>query len=339
RSDLHSKIEQLSHLSATQKQDLKDLVDAANSKADAQTIYEKGKLLNDKIAEFKEKITDAERVKATEAYTEDTTAKQGTFDNGLGNAKSELATLQSESLSSLNASAIETKANGVATKTTTLNNAIEALDGYRNKVKKSLDNWEYLTPQQVKDLQDKVDSKSKKPTDDEVNAILSEGLRLAKDTAKIKITSNIYPNLSASEINTYKGFIDSGSLTKTTGQKYDKKLKDFVNQAAQDNKTKQNAIDAINTLDTLTQDQKNIFINSVKAQVVTQSESIKNAATELNKAIKLLNEEALRELKILSENDALTTQNMFAAAKTANKYELADTNLKEAYKVELTKVQ
>ncbi|TNK86007.1 hypothetical protein C4M87_03925, partial [Mycoplasmopsis pullorum] len=77
----------------------------------------------------------------------------------------------------------------------------------------------------------------------------------------------------------------------------------------------------------------------VKAQVVTQSESIKNAATELNKAIKLLNEEALRELKILSENDALTTQNMFAAAKTANKYELADTNLKEAYKVELTKVQ
>ncbi|TNK82975.1 hypothetical protein C4M80_01735, partial [Mycoplasmopsis pullorum] len=188
RSDLHSKIEQLSHLSATQKQDLKDLVDAANSKADAQTIYEKGKLLNDKIAEFKEKITDAERVKATEAYTEDTTAKQGTFDNGLGNAKSELATLQSESLSSLNASAIETKANGVATKTTTLNNAIEALDGYRNKVKKSLDNWEYLTPQQVKDLQDKVDSKSKKPTDDEVNAILSEGLRLAKDTAKIKIT-------------------------------------------------------------------------------------------------------------------------------------------------------
>ncbi|TNK82952.1 hypothetical protein C4M81_04090, partial [Mycoplasmopsis pullorum] len=127
-----------------------------------------------------------------------------------------------------------------------------------------------------------------------VNAILSEGLRLAKDTAKIKITSNIYPNLSASEINTYKGFIDSGSLTKTTGQKYDKKLKDFVNQAAQDNKTKQNAIDAINTLDTLTQDQKNIFINSVKAQVVTQSESIKNSATELNIGIKLLNEEALR---------------------------------------------
>ncbi|TNK83101.1 GA module-containing protein, partial [Mycoplasmopsis pullorum] len=179
RSDLHSKIEQLSHLSVTQKQDLKDLVDAANSKTDAQTIYEKGKLLNDKIAEFKEKITDAERVKATEAYTEDTTTKQGTFDNALGNAKSELATLQSESLSSLNASAIETKANGVATKTTTLNNAIEALDGYRNKVKKSLDNWEYLTPQQVKDLQDKVDSKSKKPTDDEVIAILSEGLRLA----------------------------------------------------------------------------------------------------------------------------------------------------------------
>ncbi|TNK91417.1 hypothetical protein C4M96_04250, partial [Mycoplasmopsis pullorum] len=32
-------------------------------------------------------------------------------------------------------------------------------------------------------------------------------------------------------------------------------------------------------------------------------------------------------------------QNMFTAAKTANKYELADTNLKETYEVELTKVQ
>ncbi|TNK94549.1 hypothetical protein C4M98_04245, partial [Mycoplasmopsis pullorum] len=120
RSDLHSKIEQLTHLSEAQKEDLKDLVDAANSKADSQTIYEKGKLLNDKIGEFKEKITEAESAKATEAYTEDTTANQGTFDSALTNAKSELATLQGESLSSLNASAIETKATEVATKTTTL---------------------------------------------------------------------------------------------------------------------------------------------------------------------------------------------------------------------------
>ncbi|TNK83630.1 hypothetical protein C4M81_03815, partial [Mycoplasmopsis pullorum] len=339
RSDLHSKIEQLTHLSEAQKEDLKDLVDAANSKADSQTIYEKGKLLNDKIGEFKEKITEAESAKATEAYTEDTTANQGTFDSALTNAKSELATLQGESLSSLNASAIETKATEVATKTTTLNDAIEDLDGYRNKIKKSLNNWEYLTPEQVKDLQEQVDSKSKEPTDDEVNAILSEGFGWSKETAKTKITSDIYPNLSTSEINTYKGSIDSGSITKITDQKYDKELKDIVNQAAQDNKTKQDAIDAINTLDTLTQYQKNIFINSVKDEAAASASKHQNDATALNNAIKDLKNVVLEKVKDLADDDTLAHTNMFDAAKTDKKYRLADTDKQTAYDNKLTQIQ
>ncbi|QIW62535.1 GA module-containing protein [Mycoplasmopsis gallinacea] len=339
KNDLHSKIDQLNHLSTTQKQELKNLVDGSSSKEDAQKIYEKGKLFNDNIGKFKEKITEANNAKKTEAYTEDTSANQGTFDTALNTANSELTALQNQSLSNLNATQIETKANEAATKNTTLNNAIEALDGCRNKVKKSLDNWEYLTPEQVKSLQDKVDGLSKEPTEKEIEPILTEGLDLAKATAKTKITQTIYPNLSASEINAYKGLIDLGTITKKAGEKYDKKLKDYVDQADQDNTTKQNAIDSINLLDTLTPGQKNIFINSIKEQVVGNAEQNKTAATELNNAIKALKDVVLEKAKDLADNDKLTYTNMFNASKNDKKYRLADTDKQTTYNGKLTEIK
>ncbi|VEU70097.1 GA module-containing protein [Mycoplasmopsis glycophila] len=339
KNDLHSKIDQLTHLSTTQKQDLKNLVDASSSKEDAQKIYEKGKLFNDNIGQFKGKIREADLAKTTEAYTEDTTTNQGTFDTALGNANSELTALQNQSLSNLNATQIENKAGEVATKTTTLNNAINALDGYRNKVKKSLNNWEYLTAKQVELLQNKVNNASKIPTDDEVNAILNEGLNLAKTTAKTKITQDIYPNLNPSEINSYKGLVDSGTVIKTTGEKYDKKLKDYVDQAAQDNTTKQNAINAINGLDTLTAGQKAIFVNSIKNQVAASAAQNQTAATELNGAIKDLKKVVLEKQKDLADDQTLTYENMFNASKNDKKYRLADTDKQTAYDAKLTEIK
>ncbi|TNK81655.1 hypothetical protein C4M96_04730, partial [Mycoplasmopsis pullorum] len=111
-----------------------------------------------------------------------------------------------------------------------------------------------------------------------------------------------YANLSSADLDTLKQEVSNAQLNESAetqaDQKFDDAVQAILTKVTQQNQTKQDAINAIQALNNLTQAQKDELKDKVKAQVVAQSELIKNEATELDKAIQLLNEEALRELKI-----------------------------------------
>ncbi|TNK84345.1 hypothetical protein C4M92_03565, partial [Mycoplasmopsis pullorum] len=344
--NLNNKIDALTSLDESQRQVLKEKIKSFDDYAEAKKLVTNAQNLNDAIKTLQDKISTAENTKSEPVYTLEEKSKKDTFDQTIKTAQDDVKSYQSLDVTNLDEDTVTAKKAEIATKVTNLQAEIDKLDGYRHAFKESLKGkWNLLEESDLTTLNNMVDEESfpKNPQLEDKKKVWNKGLELAAAKANAKLIQDNYRNLSSADLDTLKQEVSNAQLNESAetqaDQKFDDAVQVILTKATQQNQTKQDAIDGIQALNNLTQAQKDQLKEKVKAQVVAQSGSIKNEATKLDKAIQLLNEEALRELKILSENNTLTTQDMFAAAKTANKYELADTNLKGTYEVELTKVQ
>ncbi|MFU2193418.1 hypothetical protein, partial [Mycoplasma sp. 4079] len=324
-------INNLSNLSEDQKKALKDKIDNATTVDEANAIVEAAKNLDKAIADLKAKIAEAEGKKDKIEYTGDTTANQGKFNQAIQDAKSALDTYETVDLSNLTKDQITEKAGEINTQTSTLNDAIGALDGYRNKFKEDLNNWELLDASEIKTLQDKVDKLQKQPTQEEKSSILQEGLSLSKSKASNKINKNNYANLSSEEITELLRKVNSASLDETQSHKYDAAVKAVIKEAEQLNQNKQAAINAINGLSDLTKNQKTVFENQVKSLPTSQASTVQETATTLNTAILEAKNVVKEQIQKLAKDDQLTYETAKSANKVADKYRLADTALKQTY--------
>ncbi|MEP9840593.1 lipoprotein 17-related variable surface protein [Mycoplasma sp. 21DD0294] len=331
---LSQRINDLDNLTPKQKQTLKDKIDGAANKEEANKIIEAAKNLDKAISDLKAKIAEAEGKKDKLEYTGDTTGKQAKFDQAIQDAKKALKGYETADLSNLNKDQIAEKTAEINTQTSTLNDAIDALDGFRNKFKEDLNNWELLDASQIKALQNKVDNLQKQPTQEEKSSILQEGLSLSKTKASNKINNN-YANLSSEEITELLRKVNSAELDETQGHKYDAAVKAIIQEAEKLNQNKQAAINAINSLSDLTLNQKAVFENQVKTLPTSQVLTVQETATALNTAILEAKNVVKEEIQKLAKDDQLTYETAKSANKVADKYRLANTALKQTYDAKL----
>ncbi|MFU2193091.1 lipoprotein 17-related variable surface protein [Mycoplasma sp. 4079] len=327
---LNQRIDDLNNLTPKQKQAIKDKIDGAANKEEANKINEAAKNLDKAIVDLKAKISEAEGKKDKLEYTGDTTGNQAKFDQAIQDAKKALEGYETADLSNLNKDQIAEKTGEINTQTSTLNDAIDALDGFRNKFKEDLNNWELLDASQIKTLQGKVDNLQKQPTQEEKSSILQEGLSLSKTKASNKINNN-YANLSNDEITELVRKVNNAALDETQGRKYDAAVKAIIQEAEQLNQNKQAAINAINDLSDLTPNQKAVFENQVKSSPTSQASTVQETATALNTAILEAKNVVKEQIQKLAKDDRLTYETAKSANKVADKYRLADAALKETY--------
>ncbi|WP_156933081.1 GA module-containing protein [Mycoplasmopsis iners] len=328
---LNQKIDALKNLTPEQKQALKDKIDDATNKDEANKIIEVAENLDKAIGDLKAKIVEAEGKTNSPEYLNDTTENKAKFDKAIQDAKKALKGYETADLGSLTKDQIVEKTAEINNQTSTLNDAIDALDGYRNKFKEDLNNWDLLDASEIKTLQDKVDNLQKQPTQKEKSNILQEGLSLSKTKASNKINKNNYANLSSEEITELLGKVNSAALDETQGHKYDTAVKAIIQEAEQLNQTKQAAINAINGLSDLTQNQKAVFENQVKSLPTSQASTVQETATALNTAILEAKNVVKEQIQKLAKDDQLTYEKAKLANKVADKYRLANTALKQTY--------
>ncbi|UUM20186.1 hypothetical protein NPA13_01800 [Mycoplasma sp. 2045] len=328
---LNQRIDDLNNLTPKQKQAIKDKIDGAANKEEANKIIEAAKNLDKAIVDLKAKIAEAESKRDKLEYTGDTTGNQAKFDQAIQDAKKALKGYETADLNNLNKEQIAEKTGEINTQTLTLNDAIDALDGYRNKFKEDLNNWELLDASQIKALQNKVDNLQKQPTQEEKSSILQEGLSLSKTKASNKINKNNYANLSSEEITELLRKVNNAALDETQGHKYDAAVKAIIQEAEQLNQNKQAAINAINDLSDLTQNQKAVFENQVKTSTTSQASTVQESATALNTAILEAKNVVKEQIQKLAKDDQLTYETAKSANKVADKYRLANTALKQTY--------
>ncbi|TNK84248.1 GA module-containing protein, partial [Mycoplasmopsis pullorum] len=146
-----------------------------------------------------------------------------------------------------------------------------------------------------------------------------------------------YPNLTNKDLSELTTLVDADTTTVNTEkyQIHDQSLKSILDQAQAWEDAKIAAMDEIGRLSNLNATQISHLKDKVKTSSHSQTETIKNEAIELDKSIQALKDEALRELKELSKNSSLTTQNMFEASKSANKYKFAEPSLQNVYNQQL----
>ncbi|TNK81893.1 hypothetical protein C4M80_03775, partial [Mycoplasmopsis pullorum] len=337
---------QLTNLDANQRKQLKDKIVTFDDYEKAKELVNNAQTINDAIKKLEEKIADANTTKADEVYTLDEQTKKTAFDTALSHVNDKLREYKTLDLTTLDNDSTNTKKAEIEKEVSDLDTEINKLDGYRHAFKESLKGkWHLLTDDDLAPLNAMVDKPDfpKKPEAVNKEEVWNEGLRIAKTKATEKLNSTTYNNLSATDLQTLKTEVTQAALNSNaqndTNQKFDDAVKAILDTAQEQNQAKQDAMNAIDALDNLTSEQKTKWKEKVKADVVAQAQNIKNDATALDTAIKALKDEALSELKQLSKNSALDANSMFSADKIADKYKLADANLKTEYDKQLASVQ
>ncbi|TNK92727.1 hypothetical protein C4M98_05945, partial [Mycoplasmopsis pullorum] len=121
----------------------------------------------------------------------------------------------------------------------------------------------------------------KNPETTDSKQILDEAFAAAKDKAK-EIVSGL-GNLSEADKKKYKDLLEAA--VKGTANAPDSNLKTILEQAKRDNNAKQEAIERIKDLDSLTKEQKDEFEKQIKEAETSEVLNIENTATDLNTAI------------------------------------------------------
>ncbi|TNK97306.1 hypothetical protein C4M98_02085, partial [Mycoplasmopsis pullorum] len=337
---------QLTNLDANQRKQLKDKIVTFDDYEKAAALVNNAQTINDAIKKLEEKIADANTAKADEVYTLDEQTKKTVFDTALSHANDKLSEYKNLNLTTLDNDSTTTKKAQIEKEVSDLDTEINKLDGYRHAFKESLKGkWHLLTDNDLAPLNAMVDKPDfpEKPEAVNKEEVWNEGLRIAKTKATEKLNSTTYNNLSAADLQTLKTEATPAALNSNaqndTNQKFDDAVKAILDKAQEQNQAKQEAMNAIDALDNLTSEQKTKWKEKVKADVVAQAQNIKNDATALDTAIKALKDEVLSELKQLSKNPTLDADSMFSADKIADKYKLADANLKTEYDKQLASVQ
>ncbi|TNK84330.1 GA module-containing protein, partial [Mycoplasmopsis pullorum] len=227
---LKNEVNNLTHLSETQKNQIKESISNSDSLAAASAILEKAKELNQAISNLKTKIQDAKAKKQDDIYTGDTSEKKQAFDQAITASETALGNYESASLDALNATQLSEKANAVNTDISTLNTAINQLDGkkqalrdeinaYDNELISAADKQTYIT---------QIDSLNQtNPETTDSKRILDEAFAAAKNKAK-KIVSGL-GNLSEADKKKYKDLLEAAVKGLPTAP--DSNLKTILEQA------------------------------------------------------------------------------------------------------------
>ncbi|TNK82273.1 hypothetical protein C4M93_03900, partial [Mycoplasmopsis pullorum] len=326
---LDNRIDQLSNIDETRRNELKEKIKTLDNYSEAEKIVTNAESLNEAIQKLKDKITAAENTKNEEVYTLDSDAKKNEFDEAINTVKEELKAYQNTNLTTLDDTAIKAKKTEIGTKVTNLQGEIDKLDGYRHAFKESLkDKWNLLTNNDFNTLNSMIDDPNfnKNPQDADKKTVLDKGLELAKNNATAKLTKQNYPNLSDADIQVLKNEVNAATLNSnaaTTNTKFDDNVQAVLNKASQQNQEKQTKIVEIQNLNNLNQSQKDALVQEVKDSLHSQAENVLEKAKTLDKKMKQLKDKVAEE----STNKALDAyQNASEGVKKA--YENALENAK-----------
>ncbi|TNK84582.1 GA module-containing protein, partial [Mycoplasmopsis pullorum] len=343
---LKDEVNNLTHLSETQRNQIKDLISNSDSLAAASEILEKAKELNQAIGNLKTKIQDAKAKKQDDIYTCDTSEKKQAFDQAITASETALGNYESASLDALNATQLSEKANAVNTDISTLGAAINRLDGKRQALRNEINTYdsELISADEKQTYITQINSLNQKnPETTDSKQILDEAFAAAKDKAK-EIVSGL-GNLSEADKKKYKDLLEAA--VKGTANAPDSNLKTILEQAKRDNNAKQEAIERIKDLDSLTKEQKDEFEKQIKEAETSEVLNIENTATDLNTAIPAAKEK-LAQLQAKKDEIKykwadLTNKNHFdgklqalnnlitSTGATKKKLEEAESNLDNSY--------
>ncbi|TNK96906.1 hypothetical protein C4M95_02865, partial [Mycoplasmopsis pullorum] len=326
---LDNRIDQLSNINETRRNELKEKIKTLDNYSEAEKLVTNAESLNEAIQKLKDKIAQAENTKNQEVYTLDSDTKKNEFNEAINSAKEELKAYQDTNLTTLDDTAIKAKKTEIGTKVTNLQGEIDKLDGYRHAFKESLkDKWNLLTDNDFNTLNSMIDDPNfkKNPQDADKQTVLDKGLELAKNNATAKLTKQNYPNLSDADLQTLKTEVTNATLNSnaaTTDTKFDDNVQAVLNKASQQNQEKQAKIAEIQKLIHLNQSQKDALVQEVKDSLHSQAENVLEKAKTLDTKMKQLKDKVAEE----STNKALDAyQNVSEGVKKA--YENALENAK-----------
>ncbi|AKA49803.1 hypothetical protein VO56_00735 [Mycoplasmopsis gallinacea] len=333
REDIADRIAALNNLSEAQREALTNSINENTNLEDALDQLEKAEALNSAIADLKQAISHAEDKKQESIYSNDSSEKQTALDNALEAAKAKLAEIQadtnmsSDNLESLSNDITPNDDNSTDNTIEALTKADEALDGNRQALRDKVDALSDNFSEEDKEaLKEQIGALSENPTEEEINNFY-EGLKQAA-TQKAKDAIDALENLSDGEKTAYKAQIDKAAenlyLANSETSPIDKALSDVVANAKGQDQERQDALDAIDDLASLSEAQKAAFKNNVK-----------NATTP---------EEIQAELNKAKDYNALDTATGLAAkraerAKESDDYKFADPEKQKAYNDALEALQ
>ncbi|TNK81879.1 hypothetical protein C4M96_04195, partial [Mycoplasmopsis pullorum] len=179
-SEIAQAIDKLNNLSTEQKTQLKNLVEAQNSLADAQTIKQNATDLNTKLTELKAKLTDANEVKSQPIYLLESQNEQDALNNAITQADQLLSNVQNTQFNQNNLTNLATLAQDTQAKTESLNNAIQQLNGVHKDLIAKIDEFELLTAEQKAELKEAVKTFDKNLTKEQVLSHLENYLEKSK---------------------------------------------------------------------------------------------------------------------------------------------------------------
>ncbi|TNK81533.1 GA module-containing protein, partial [Mycoplasmopsis pullorum] len=299
-SEIAQAIDKLNNLSTEQKTQLKTLVEAQNSLADAQTIKQNATDLNTELTELKAKLTDANEVKNQPIYLLESQNEQDALNNAITQADQLLSNVQNTQFNQNNLTNLATLAQDTQAKTESLNNAIQQLNGVHKDLIAKIDEFELLTAEQKAELKEAVKTFDKNLTKEQVLSHLENYLEKSKSNAQTQVAQ--LSNLSDSEKAAYKQKLKNAALKYKNSTnpdwviqaqdennaklKFDHDVTAILKQAQADNAAKQALINHINNdLANLTQNQKATLVNKVKATDVSQAADLTKYADDLDKAM------------------------------------------------------
>ncbi|TNK91592.1 hypothetical protein C4M96_03950, partial [Mycoplasmopsis pullorum] len=291
---LDNRINQLSNINETRRNELKEKIKTLDNYSEAEKLVTNAESLNEAIQKLKDKIAQAENTKNQEVYTLDSDTKKNEFNEAINSAKEELKAYQDANLTTLDDTAIKAKKTEIGTKVTNLQGEIDKLDGYRHAFKESLkDKWNLLTDNDFNTLNSMIDDPNfnKNPQDADKQTVLDKGLELAKNNATAKLIKQNYPNLSDADLQDLKNEVNVATLNSnaaTTDTKFDDNVQAVLNKASQQNQEKQAKIVEIQNLSNLNQSQKDALVQEVKDSLHSQAENVLEKAKTLDEKMKQL---------------------------------------------------
>ncbi|TNK87659.1 GA module-containing protein, partial [Mycoplasmopsis pullorum] len=230
-SEIAQAIEKLKNLSTEQQTELKTLVEAQNSLANAQIIKQNATDLNTKLTQLKAKLTDANEVKSQQIYLLESQNEQDALSNAITQADQLLSNVQNTQFDQNNLTNLVTLAQDAQSKTESLNNAIEQLNGVHKDLIAKINEFELLTPEEKATLEEVVKTFDKNLTKEQVLSHLGNYLENSKSNAQTQVAQ--LSNLSDIEKAAYEQKLTNAGL------KYENSTNpDWLIQAQDENNAK-----------------------------------------------------------------------------------------------------
>ncbi|WP_324672260.1 hypothetical protein U5U50_01895 [Mycoplasma sp. 888] len=321
-----TRIDALDKLTPEQKQTLKDKVNKTPNQQAANELITKLEELNKAVKSLEDSKTDGETVKTKSIYNNEDLGVKSKYDQALTDAAQSLDDLASNNFD--NVDNLDQIISDLNSKKTAIDTQKGQLDGTRKTANKLLDSFVTLNSNEIKPFKDKVDALEKNASEEQTKEILKEAFDKAKADAKVDINKT---NLTGEYKQELIKQIESAQIqTNNTNTAPDKQIQDVLNSALSKDEEKKKAVEVIDGLKTLNDNQKEAFKNEILSTENSKLEDIKLKATELNNLMWELKQEAIKEIKELIGNTEATIESS-NDPKVSENYKYASDDKKATY--------